>query len=680
LGTYEIIPLIEIVFCVALLGLLIARGRHHVARKSFGLFLIFMALWGLFIFLMRFTPDLSLAALWETFVFGSILSAALAFYWFTMNFTGSRLNKKIFLPMVVALVLVLSLIPTGLIFRGMQLMWYGKAPIIGPLFPLYVLCVYLPLVFSMLALLKNARRSRNNDERTRHQYIVVAIIAMFVGGTTDYLPAIGLNLYPLGIMGNILFCILATIAMLRYGLLEIRVVLRKGAAYSLISILILGTFGSIILFLTIVFQNTVNPLSLTLTITAVFLIAAIFQPLLLKLQGVVDRWFFQQRYDYLQALKRFADDQDADLDLSQLSASLVTTVANSMQSSGAYLLLPSPVTRDFVTVAFSGKISQRDITLAASAPLAVTLKYHDGIVDSNDMEIIPALNSLGENDRRPLEDNNIELIMALKKDTQLTGILLIGGKISREPYSNEDKHLLQAVSGDIAAKIDNANRFDNIKKAHSELQRTMDGVISAISAVVESRDPYTAGHQRRVAELARAIAVEMGLTEWQRKGMHIIGLLHDVGKIAVPAEILSKPGKISQYEFNIIKNHSRIGFEILEKVDFPWPVARAILQHHERLNGSGYPEGIAGGEIILEAKILSVADVVEAMSSHRPYRPALGLEKALEEIKQHSGILYDREAVEACLKLLNNRQFAFDELMSAAESPRESAMQGVCAK
>jgi putative nucleotidyltransferase with HDIG domain len=201
----------------------------------------------------------------------------------------------------------------------------------------------------------------------------------------------------------------------------------------------------------------------------------------------------------------------------------------------------------------------------------------------------------------------------------------------------------------------------------------MDGVIFAISAVVESRDPYTAGHQRRVAELARAIAAEMGFSEFRMKGMHIMGLLHDVGKTAVPAEILSKPGKISQYEFNIIKNHSRIGFDILEKVEFPWPVAQAVLQHHERIDGSGYPDALTENDIIIEAKILCVADVVEAMSSHRPYRPALGLNSALKEIQQQSGILYDREVVEACLRILNNGDFAFAKLMTAAD-PKEAAL------
>jgi putative nucleotidyltransferase with HDIG domain len=672
LSFYLTIPIVEVLFCLALLVLLIVMGRQHVAKIPFAIFLSFMALWGVFIFLMRYSPDLIQAALWEDFVFGSILSAALSFYVFTVSLTGARLAKKIIFPLCCAYVVALGLIPSGLIFHGMQSMWYGKAPVVGSLFPIYVLAVYVPILLGMIVLLKSSQHSKSNDERIRNQYIVMGIIALFIGGTTDYLPAVGIQMYPLGIIGNIAFCFLATIAMLRHGLMEIRVVLRKGAVYSLTSILIFGIFGSIILIMTTILQNSINPLSLTIAITALFFIAALFQPVLSKLQRMVDRWFFRQRYDYLQALKRFAQDKEGDLDLNQLSLTLVNTVASAMQSEGVDLLLQTSDTQDFAHYVHGGPKKIKTITFPAGSPMTITMKYHDRIVDINDADILPVLSGLAENDRRMLQDNNIELLMPLKKDGHLIGILLLCRKLHKEPYSNEDKQLLQSVSEDIVTRIDNARRYNSIIKEHSELQKTMDGVIFAVSAVVESRDPYTAGHQRRVAELARAIAGEMGLSEWHMKGMHIIGLLHDVGKIAVPAEILSKPGKISQYEFNIIKGHSRIGYDILEKIDFPWPVAKAILQHHERLNGSGYPEGLSSKEITLEAKILGVADVVEAMSSHRPYRPALGLEVALKEIKQQSGVLYDREAVEACLRLLQNGQFAFEKLMSTADSSNEA--------
>lgn len=223
----------------------------------------------------------------------------------------------------------------------------------------------------------------------------------------------------------------------------------------------------------------------------------------------------------------------------------------------------------------------------------------------------------------------------------------------------------------------NTYLYESMEPKTGELQKEMDGVIHAISSVIESRDPYTAGHQWRVAELARAIAREMGLSEWQIIGIHVAGLLHDVGKVAVPVEILSKPGKITEDEFSIIKNHCRVGYKILQKIDFPWPVTEAILQHHERLNGSGYPEGLSGERIIFQARILGVADVVEAMSSHRPYRPALGLEIALQEISQASGVLYDSEVVDACLGLLDKNGPEFDRLMaSAADHKCATAVAG----
>ena len=173
--------------------------------------------------------------------------------------------------------------------------------------------------------------------------------------------------------------------------------------------------------------------------------------------------------------------------------------------------------------------------------------------------------------------------------------------------------------------------------------------------------------------LSRAISAEMGLSEQQLKGIRVAGLLHDIGKISIPLEILSRPGKINRHEFGIIKNHCLAGYKILEQIEFPWPVGRAILQHHERLDGSGYPYGIAGEDIILEARILGVADVVEAICSPRPYRPVPGLGRALQEISRASGTIYDSRVVDACLKLLANNTYTFERLMAAAEAQECSA-------
>lgn len=193
----------------------------------------------------------------------------------------------------------------------------------------------------------------------------------------------------------------------------------------------------------------------------------------------------------------------------------------------------------------------------------------------------------------------------------------------------------------------------------AKLRKVLEGIIQAMSLTVESRDPYTAGHQRRVADLATAIAGEMSLSRDRIEGIRMAGMIHDIGKISIPAGILSKPGRITEYEFGMIKSHPQVGYDILKQIEFPWPVAQMVYQHHERIDGSGYPQGISGEAILLQAKILGVADVVEAMASHRPYRPALGIEKALEEISQNKGLLYDPDVVYACLKLFKEKRFEF---------------------
>ena len=202
---------------------------------------------------------------------------------------------------------------------------------------------------------------------------------------------------------------------------------------------------------------------------------------------------------------------------------------------------------------------------------------------------------------------------------------------------------------------------EELRQSHARLRRTLERTIQVVISTIEMRDPYTAGHQRRVTQLACAIARELGLPEEEIEGLRMAALVHDLGKISVPAEILSKPGRLNPIEWTMIKAHPQIGYEVLKAVEFPWPVAETVLQHHERLDGSGYPQGLSGKDILMKARILAVADVVEAMSSHRPYRPAPGIDKALEEIERNKGILYDPEVVDACVRLFTKKGFKFEE-------------------
>jgi PAS domain S-box-containing protein/putative nucleotidyltransferase with HDIG domain len=201
---------------------------------------------------------------------------------------------------------------------------------------------------------------------------------------------------------------------------------------------------------------------------------------------------------------------------------------------------------------------------------------------------------------------------------------------------------------------------EELQKGLKKLQKSLEAIASSLASAVEIRDPYTAGHQERVTKLACAIATEMGLSDDQGDGVRIASSLHDIGKIGVPAEVLSKPVTLTDCEVSMIKSHPQTGYEILKDIEFPWPVGQIVLQHHERMDGSGYPQGLKGEEILLEARILAVADVVEAMVSHRPYHAALGIEAALDELSRNKGILYDHEVVDACLKLLIEKRLQFE--------------------
>lgn len=235
-----------------------------------------------------------------------------------------------------------------------------------------------------------------------------------------------------------------------------------------------------------------------------------------------------------------------------------------------------------------------------------------------------------------------------------------------EAFDEDEAKLLEELSAAVSYGIwslrtDVQRHQAEVEARHTleQLHRSLDGTVLALANLVESRDPYTAGHQQRVTQLACAIASEMGLSPDQIEGLRVMGYLHDIGKIAVPAEILSRPGKISENELNIVKVHPQVGYDVIKDIEFPWPIAQGILHHHERLDGSGYPLRLKGSDILKEAKILAVADVVEAMVSHRPYRAALEIDEAMEEIAGKKGVLYDPEVVEACVKLFAEKGFTF---------------------
>lgn len=310
------------------------------------------------------------------------------------------------------------------------------------------------------------------------------------------------------------------------------------------------------------------------------------------------------------------------------------------------------------------KPHRRDRELhAGDAPLhAIMESLADGIiiVDTNGVVrfVNPAATALFG---RKAEDfvGQVFGFPVVASETVELDILGRGGKTAvaemRVAETNWDGE--KAYIASLRDVTDRKRMEEELKDSLERLRKSLDGTIHAMALMGEARDPYTAGHQKRVANLATAMAKEMSLPETQVDGIRLSGIIHDLGKISVPTDILSKPGRITEHEFALIKTHPQVGHDILKTIEFPWPIAQTVLQHHERMDGSGYPQGLSGKDILVEARILGVADVVEAMASHRPYRPALGIDAALEEIEKNRGTLHDEAVADACLRLFREKGY-----------------------
>ena len=302
-----------------------------------------------------------------------------------------------------------------------------------------------------------------------------------------------------------------------------------------------------------------------------------------------------------------------------------------------------------------------DTETALSGDLAMAIVAEDGpfAVVISDLHM-PGMNGIELLSRvREVAPDTVRMMLTGYADLETAIEAVNTGHIFRlltKPCPSES--LVKAVE----AGIDQYRLILSQRELHGlrKLKEAMEGIIIGFSTVVETRDPYTAGHQKRVTNLALAIAEELGFDEDRATGLRMAAMVHDLGKVYVPAEFLNKPGRLTETEFSVIKNHPRVGWDILKSVDFAWPISQMVLQHHERMDGSGYPDGLSGDSILLEARIMAVADVVDAMASHRPYRPSLGIEKALEEIAMKSGTHFDPLVVEACLTLFREKGFRFE--------------------
>ena len=370
--------------------------------------------------------------------------------------------------------------------------------------------------------------------------------------------------------------------------------------------------------------------------------------------------------DGIQTAKRILKSNDLPIVYLTANADEVTVERAKETTPYGYLTKPFEEAELYATLQVAYYKYESEKTLKKSEERFRTLieENTDGIVVVDEKGVIRFVNTaaviLFEKEKIDLLHKKYGYPISNKAFTEIDILLNSGNKRVVESHvvetEWEGKRAFLATLRDITKR---KKTEEDLQNSNEKLRRLMEETVNGLTSAVEMRDPYTAGHQRRVAELVSAIGDELKLNTDKLDGLRIAALIHDIGKIHVPSEILSKPGKLTDIEFTIMESHVQAGYEVLKSIDFPWPIAKTVLQHHEKMNGSGYPNGLFGEEIILEARILFVADVVEAMSSHRPYRPALGLDKAIEEITKNRGILYDPVIVDACVEVINYKHFKF---------------------
>jgi len=456
---YLLLPIIQTVFSLALAVIVLKGHFRSFVHRLFAIDLIVLASWGIVIFGMRASPNIEYAYAWDRWVIPLAPLMSVLLYHFSVRYTATKINRWLFPSLYFICFLFIPLASTNLVFSGMQMKPYGYAPILGPLAPFFMLSAYVISIMALVILIRSYRKEFSAEKRNRIAYIIIGISITFVGGAFDVLPILGLPLYPGAIIGNIIFCFITTMAIIRHKLLDIRIVLRKGVAYVLTSVLIAIPFVGVFLLVAFFFDEVRSSpwVFLLLLIGLAFILLPIWQ----WFQRRVERWFYRDRYDYLRALETFSRDTQSVTDSAKLGSNVVNLLTGALRISSAHILQPLPSSGDFI-IAFSSDSyrSTSHIILKRGSSLVKWLEHSKEILFYDDIDIIPQLQGITSKEKESLQQLHTKYITGLKIPTgRLSGLLILGPKLSDQPYTIEDKELIHTICSQMAIALENARLY-----------------------------------------------------------------------------------------------------------------------------------------------------------------------------------------------------------------------------
>jgi len=477
---------------LVLTAIVLKGHSRSFTHRLFSLFLLGLTIWGIIIFGMRASPDIEHAYSWEKWLIPAGPFVSVLFYHFSVRYIATKIKDWLLPAFYLICVIFIPLATTPLVFSGMQIKPYGYAPIFGPLMFLWMLFTYLILLMALINFVRIWRTSTYAEQRNRAAYIAIGTGFALVGGAFDVLPVLGLPLYPGAIIGNIAFCLLTTIAIVKHNLLDIRVVLRKGTAYVLTSAVVAVPFIVIFLLATRVFTEVDFPLWVYFVVAIA--LALILPQLWQWVQRWVDRWYYRDRYNYLKALETFSRQTQSLTDSAGLGSTMVNLLAKALRSSNVYLLQPLPPSSDFTTVSTNGANNTTPVIhLKNGGALVKWLERSNSMLSYKDIEIIPQLQGITSKEKQILQQFGAELISPLKAPTgQLSGILVLGKKLSEQPYNSEDKQLLYTICNQMSTNLENMRLYNESqhevkerKLAEEALQTEKNKLQSVIDAMEE---------------------------------------------------------------------------------------------------------------------------------------------------------------------------------------------------
>jgi diguanylate cyclase (GGDEF)-like protein len=829
-------PLIVSIIALFLFAIVLAKGLRHPAGRIFASTLFILALYGLFLFFMRNSPDAKHALIWDRIVSPFAVGMFILYYHLSLRLTGVKQWKIGLIIFYVLWIIVAAISSTDLIIKDMAVKSYGYAPIVG----LGVYCMYpfvLVLGMSLYHLFKSANQARDYEEKNRLRWVAVAMCFSLVGLFLDAFPAI----IPTALFGHLIFCLLTGIAILKYHLFDIRIIVKKGLSYLLIGALVAIPYVCMIALLNWVLEGKQIPLWISLLLLG--LLAFTAHPLWKFVQKTVDRLFYGKRYSSLTALERFSQECTGIINLERLSDYLISLTLPAMGASSAHLLMPHGNDMHFFLIASSTIDKNTDINLDQHSILLRWLEKNDAPLRRSDIDYINPLEAVTSKEHDLLNNLDADLLVPFKYGDRLSGILVLGPKLSTEHYTGDDISTLMVLARHASTAIENARLYaqsqemairDGVtgfynhslfqERAREEMEQAKSlnmpvsllminidlfhiyneihghaegdralaemakmiramaretdllfrysgdefamlasgmkrseayafaermrkaveshpfpGLVSgkgvltisigiacypehvadaetlafcaelalleskkkgrntvttyapieaaeappsktpnkraalskagqlsyvstilALAAALDAKDPFTYGHSQKVAKYAVLLGEAVGIEPERLSALRTAALLHDIGKIGIPDGLLLKPQRFSDEERIEVQKHAVLSVDILKHIPSFSGLLPNIVHHHERFDGTGYPDGIRGEDIPLESRILSIADSYDAMTSARPYKATLTVEEAIAEIKKCAGTQFDPKLVKVFCEIIDQNGYSSD--------------------